>query len=74
MKTKLAKSHLGRAESLTANKLKLDLQLIDLSLAQDSLAQFVKQAWSIIEPATPIVWNWHLDVICEYLEAVTTQY
>jgi len=72
MKTKLAKSHLGRAESLTANKLKLDLQLIDLSLAQDSLAQFVKQAWSIIEPATPIVWNWHLDVICEYLEAVTT--
>jgi len=69
-KTKLAKTNLLGAESLTANKLKLDLRLFDQSLAQASLAQFVKQAWHIVEPATPIVWNWHLDVICEYLEAV----
>ena len=53
------------------NHLRLDLELLDRSLAQDSLAEFVKQAWPIVEPSTPLRWNWHLDVICEYLEALT---
>lgn len=36
--------------------------------AYDSLAEFIKQAWSILEPSTPLVWNWHLDVLCDALE------
>ena len=52
------------------HKLKLNLALLDQSLAQASFADFVRQAWHIVEPATPLVWNWHLDVLCEYLEAV----
>src|SRR5271170_6611573 len=48
----------------------LNLALISLSLASDSFAEFVRQAWPIVEPITPLDWNWHLDVICEYLEAV----
>lgn len=44
--------------------------LIDRSLAQDSLAEFVRQAWSVVEPHTALRWNWHLDVVCEYLEAL----
>jgi predicted phage terminase large subunit-like protein len=51
--------------------LKLKVELLDWSLAQDSLAEFVKQAWHVVEPKTAIQWNWHLDAICEYLEAVT---
>jgi hypothetical protein len=51
------------------DKLKLNRDLIDRSLAQDSFAEFVRQAWHIVEPATPLVWNWHLEVLCEYLEA-----
>jgi predicted phage terminase large subunit-like protein len=50
--------------------LKLKLGLLDRSLAQDSLAEFVKQAWHVVEPTTTIQWNWHLSAICEYLEAV----
>jgi predicted phage terminase large subunit-like protein len=50
--------------------LNLSLDAIDRSLAADSLAAFVAQAWPLIEPQTPLRWNWHLDVICEYLEAV----
>ena len=34
-----------------------------------SLAAFAKSAWHIIEPGTKLVWNWHLDTICGYLEA-----
>jgi hypothetical protein len=33
-----------------------------------SLAEFVKQAWPIIEPGKPLFWNWHLDIICDALE------
>jgi predicted phage terminase large subunit-like protein len=36
-----------------------------------SLAGFVKEAWPILEPSTPYVHNWHIDVICAALEAVT---
>jgi len=31
----------------------------------------VKQAWHLIEPATPLKWNWHLEAICLHLQAVT---
>ena len=36
--------------------------------AIDHLAEFVRQAWPITEPSTPLVWNWHLDLQCEALE------
>ena len=36
-----------------------------------SLAEFVKDAWHVIEPGVPLIWNWHIDAICEHLQAVT---
>lgn len=33
-------------------------------------AEFVRRAWPQVEPA-PLVWGWHLDAVCEHLEAVT---
>ena len=36
-----------------------------------SLRQFVELAWPIIEPANPFVGGFHIDAICEHLEAVT---
>ena len=36
---------------------------------EKSLAQFVKCAWHIIEPGTPLLWNWHINTVCGYLEA-----
>lgn len=47
--------------------------LIDLEreAAKRSLAEFARQAWHILEPATPLKWGWSLDAICEHLEAVT---
>lgn len=37
-------------------------------LAIRSMADFVVQAWAIIEPGTEFVWNWHVGVICDVLE------
>ena len=36
-----------------------------------SLRVFTRQAWPVLEPATPFVSNWHIDAISEHLEAAT---
>src|SRR6266487_3309910 len=36
-----------------------------------SLGAFIGECWSIVEPATRFVANWHLEAICEYLEAAS---
>lgn len=36
-----------------------------------TFAGFARLAWPILEPANPLIWNWHLDAICEHLEAIT---
>lgn len=40
-------------------------------LSKRSLAEFAKQAWDVLEPASELKWGWALDAICEHLEAVT---
>lgn len=39
--------------------------------AEASLAEFIHQAWHILEPATPLLWNYHLDFICDDLEVAS---
>lgn len=39
-------------------------------LARRSLADFVRGAWQVHHPGVQLRWNWHLDAICEHLEAV----
>lgn len=38
--------------------------------ARRSLAEFVKQAWPVFEPSTPLKWSWVLDAICEHVQAL----
>ena len=39
--------------------------------ASASLYEFVKQSWHVVEPGTPFIASWHIEVICEHLEAIT---
>ncbi len=48
-----------------------DLTLIRAEKARRRLYEFVKQAWPVVEPGVPFVGNWHIEEICEHLEAVT---
>lgn len=41
-----------------------------MKLAERSLSDFIQQAWPVIEPGTEYLHNWHVDAICEYLQAV----
>jgi predicted phage terminase large subunit-like protein len=47
------------------------LEGIEAQLARRNFKTFVKKAWPLIEPATPLLWNWHLDVICDELQAIS---
>ena len=44
---------------------------LDAELHRRSLSDFVRAYWSVVEPATPLVWGWHLDAICDHLQAVS---
>lgn len=37
----------------------------------ETLAGFVKEAWHVLEPTNPLKWSWHLDAMCQHLEAIT---
>jgi predicted phage terminase large subunit-like protein len=58
----------------TAEHLRRQIQIQDALLtrqAERSLMSYVKQAWPVLEPATPFLDNWHIELIAEHLEAVT---
>lgn len=44
---------------------------IERELCARSLAEFVKAAWPVLEPGQPYVHGWHVDAICDHLEAIT---
>jgi predicted phage terminase large subunit-like protein len=44
---------------------------LDRADAEDSLAEFIRQAWHVLEPGQDYVHGWHIDFICEHLEAIT---
>lgn len=48
-----------------------DMKAVEREYCRRSLASFVLQAWHVLEPSTPYIHNWHMDVLCEHLEAVT---
>ena len=36
-----------------------------------SLAAFIKHAWHVLEPGQPYIHGWHIDALCDHIEAVT---
>lgn len=36
-----------------------------------SLSAFTRAAWHVVEPKTPLLWNWHHDAVCDLLESVS---
>lgn len=36
------------------------------------MSRFVQGAWGVLEPGQKYIHGWHIDAICEHLEAVTT--
>jgi predicted phage terminase large subunit-like protein len=41
--------------------------------AEQSLASFYRQSWRLTQGQTPRIDNWHIDAICDHLQAVTNE-
>ena len=67
----------GREYSLAELQAALDAKRTALSQAEHaaewsgSLRSFVHAAWPVVEPATAFVSNWHIDAVCDHLEAAS---
>lgn len=48
-----------------------DFAAFERELCSRSLSEFVQSAWHVLEPSQPYVHGWHVDAICDHLEAVT---
>ena len=48
-----------------------DWLAIEREYCARSLAAFVREAWHVLEPGQPYIHGWHVDAICEHLEAIT---
>lgn len=38
--------------------------------ARERLSEFVRQAWPVIHPGERLEWSWHLDVVCDHVQAL----
>ena len=50
---------------------RISLEDIRAARARSSFRSYIEQAWAVVEPAVPYVHGWHIDAICEHLEAVS---
>lgn len=64
-------SNSGRCDPGSLQNLKISRVSLDKDASRRSLAEFLRLAWPALEPATPLVWGFHLEAICEHLAAVT---
>lgn len=57
---------------LERRKAEAERQFVEAEMAKRRLSSFLKQAWHVVETTSPLMWSWHLDAMCEHLEAVTS--
>lgn len=61
-------SFLKNTEQLSPDGLLIDIDRAD---CQENFIDFIKRSWHIIEPGQPYIHNWHIDMICDHLQAIT---
>jgi len=44
---------------------------IDSIFCRESLAVFTREAWQVVRPGDVLRWAWHIDAICDHLQAVS---
>ena len=43
----------------------------DQVVLSNDLRLYIRHAWHVVEPSTVYLENWHIDLIADYLQAVT---
>ena len=66
---------MGEVINIDGDLYDVDEELLDISRLEckESLSEFVRQAWHVIEPGSEYIHNWHIDFIAEHLQAITDE-
>lgn len=67
--SRLTKKQRGRLEELILERQRRDKLELAERLRND-FAAFVRAAWSVVDPAMPLIDNWHIDAMAVHLQAV----
>lgn len=67
----VADAPLTGAAALSPAQVFDELDRTEAEWCRRSLRLFVEKAWSLVEPSTPFVPNWHIDLLCDVLTQVT---
>lgn len=59
------------ADRATLERQVLALEELQTRQMETSFRAYAKQAWKVLEPTNPIVWNWHIDAKSDVLQGVT---
>lgn len=43
--------------------------LVRAEKCRRSLAEFIRRGWHVLEPTTPLIWNWHIEAIAWHCQA-----
>lgn len=45
-----------------------EIEAIEYEVSERKFSAFVQYAWEVLEPGKPLLWNWHLELVCEKLQ------
>lgn len=63
-------AHSGRAADAVGAADDSEADISREKIRRGGFKEFVKQAWAIVEGSRPLKWSWHLDAICDHLQAL----
>ncbi len=63
---------IGIAAQDAADKLRHDEVIAER--CRRSLSYFVRQAWNVLMPGIPFLWNWHLEQICKHVQCMLEEW
>lgn len=58
--------------SISARQIEIATELLNRAKAKESLYEFVRQAWHLVEGKRPFTDGWHIKAVCDHVQAVIT--
>lgn len=49
---------------------KIPFEAIIAERARRSLSYFVRSSWHVLEPETPMLWNWHIEMVADHIQVM----
>lgn len=62
------------ARSRLAENLRATLDALQARRLRLKFSDFVQASWHVLEPETPLEWNWHHGTLCDHLQALFEQW